>query len=149
MNLCLPQTFGFTEGWRQTRAERVWVKSAAPGPELTLQEEGGGGGGVGLRPGLFGHAVAHRNQDVLLRGRDRWVRRGRIRVFGWSFHVHFGTHDGLPVLHSGPLEHKRPEQRCLYIFYLLFYCRFSGLCGLLTFLLFGFLFLETFERFRR
>lgn len=82
-----------------------------PGPELTLEKESCGG--VGLRPGFFGHAVAHRNQDVLLGGRDRWVWRGWIWFFGRSLHVHFGTHDGVVVFRSGALEQKRSVQRYL------------------------------------
>lgn len=82
-----------------------------PWPELTLEEECCGG--VGLRTGFFGHAVAGRNQDVLLGGRDRWVWRGWIWFFGWSFHVHFGTHDGVLVFRSGALEQKRSVQRYL------------------------------------
>lgn len=104
--------------------------NCCPWPQLTLQEERCGG--VGLRPGLFGHAVAHRNQDILLRGRDRWVQRSRIWLFGWSFHVRFGTHDSVLVLHSGPLQHKRSEQTWLcrftrWRFHLLFFF-FKSVC---------------------
>lgn len=87
------------------------VKNCPLALELTLEEERCGG--VRLCPGFFGHAVTHRNQDVLFGGRDRWVRRGWIRLFGWSIRVHFGTHDSVLVLHSGALEHKRSLQRCL------------------------------------
>lgn len=87
------------------------VKLCPLAQELTLEEECCGG--VWLCPGFFGHAVAHRNQDVLFGGGDRWVRRGWIWLFGWSIRVHFGTHDSVLVLHSGALEHKRFLQRCL------------------------------------
>lgn len=72
-----------------------------------MQEESGGGGGVGLRPGLFDHTVAHRNLDVLLGGGDRWVRRGWIWFFGWSFHVNFGTHDSVLLLQFRTAAAKR------------------------------------------
>ena len=86
-------------------------------PVLTWQEEsrGGGGGGVGvgvgvgLRPSLLGHTITSTDEDGLAGGRGGRVQRGTVGVFGWSLHVDFGTHDGVPVPYSGALESKEHE----------------------------------------
>lgn len=88
-------------------------------PVLTWQEESCGG--VGLGPSLLGPAITPTDEDGLAGGRGGRVQRGAIGFFGWSLHVHFGTHNGVRVPYSGALEGKEYEGQ--------FQAMLSGLTG--------------------
>lgn len=77
---------------------------------VTWQEESCGG--VGLGPSLLGHTITPTDEDGLAGGRGGGrVQRGAIGFFGWSLHVHFGTHNGVPVPYSGALQGKEHEEQ--------------------------------------
>lgn len=65
---------------------------------------------MGLGPSLLGQTIRPTDEDGLARGRGGRGQEGTIGFFGWwSLHVHFGTHNGVPVLYSGALKNKENE----------------------------------------
>lgn len=85
------------------------LNTATLRPVLTWQEESCGG--VRLGPSLLGHSIITTDEDSLTgRGGGR-VQMGAIRFFRWSLHVHFGTHNCIPVPQSGALESKEYDEQ--------------------------------------